>query len=393
MKRIIFSSFVFLFVAFCLVESVYGSIRIQHGPYLQNLKVTEVTVVWLTDKPSIGWVELLPDDGTHFYAKERPKYYDTTNGVKNTSKLHSVKLSGLKPGTSYRYRVYATEVLDHKGVEVLYGSTTGLDVWQSEPPVFKTNDARKKETSFLVVNDIHGRTKDMTTLFNVGKIRDKDLVFFNGDMLSILRNEEELFTGFMDASVDMFAKEIPMYYARGNHETRGLFATAFQNYFSPKESHLYYLFTQGPVCFIVLDTGEDKPDSDIEYYGITDYDAYRSEQALWLEKAIESDEFKRAKFRVVIGHMPPAPKEQIWHGPYEVLTKIVPILNKAKIDVMLCGHLHEYIFVEKNNDINFPIVINSNDMVLTGKTNQDSLILEIMNLDGKLVDQIKCPVH
>ena len=393
MKRIIFTISVFLFVAVCLVESVYGSIRIQHGPYLQNLKETEVTVVWLTDKPSIGWVELLPDDGTHFYAKERPKFYDTMNGVKNTSKLHSVRLSGLNPGTSYRYRVYATEVLDHKGVEVLYGSTTGLDVWQSEPPVFKTNDARKNETSFLVVNDIHGRTKDMITLFNVGKIKDKDLVFFNGDMLSILRNEEELFTGFMDASVDMFAKEIPMYYARGNHETRGLFATAFQNYFSPKEPHLYYMFTQGPICFVVLDTGEDKPDSDIEYYGMTDYDAYRSEQALWLEKAIESDEFKRAKFRVVIGHMPPAPKKQIWHGPYEVFTKIVPILNKAKIDVMFCGHLHEYLFIEKSNDINFPIVINSNDMVLTGKTNQDSLILEIMNLDGKLVDQIKCSVH
>ena len=44
-------------------------------------------------------------------------------------------------------------------------------------------------------------------------------------MLSQLKNEEELFTGFMDVSIDMFAKETPMYYARGNHETRGIFAT------------------------------------------------------------------------------------------------------------------------------------------------------------------------
>lgn len=37
-------------------------IKIKHGPYLQNLKETEVTIVWLSDKPSIGWVEIAPDD-------------------------------------------------------------------------------------------------------------------------------------------------------------------------------------------------------------------------------------------------------------------------------------------------------------------------------------------
>ena len=37
---------------------------------------------------------------------------------------------------------------------------------------------------------------------------------------------------------------------------------------SPCQEHLYYAFRQGPVYCIVLDTGEDKPDSDIEYAGI-----------------------------------------------------------------------------------------------------------------------------
>ena len=86
----------------------------------------------------------------------------------------------------------------------------------------------------------------------------------------------------MKESIDLFASEKPMYYARGNHETRGEFATSFQKYFSPKEPFLYYLFRQGPVCFIMLDTGEDKPDSDIEYSGITDYDGYRTDQVEWI---------------------------------------------------------------------------------------------------------------
>lgn len=58
----------------------------------------------------------------------------------------------------------------------------------------------------------------------------------------------------MDTAVRLFASEIPMYYARGNHETRGVFATEIQRYFSPCQEHLYYAFRQGPVYCIVLDT-------------------------------------------------------------------------------------------------------------------------------------------
>ena len=89
-----------------------------HGPYLQNISATEATIVWEADKPSIGWVELAPDDGTNYYAKERKKFFDCTNGVKNTSLIHSVKLTGLQPGTTYRYRIYSQEVLSHKGIYV-----------------------------------------------------------------------------------------------------------------------------------------------------------------------------------------------------------------------------------------------------------------------------------
>lgn len=363
-------------------------ITLTHGPYLQNVKETEATFVWLASKPSIGWVELAPDDGTNYYNSERPKFFDTTNGVKNTSLRHVVKVTGLKPGTAYRYRVYSTEVLDHKGVYVTYGRTAALDVYGSKPPCFRTNDATKKETSFAVINDIHGRTNDIPTLLNLVDVKKKDMVFFNGDMLTQLRNEDELFSGFMDVSIDLFAKEVPMYYARGNHETRGLFATSFQDYFSPKEPHLYFMFSQGPVCFIVLDTGEDKPDSDIEYSGITDYDYYRTEQAAWLREAVKSDEFRQAKYRVVIAHMPPQPINDLWHGPQEVLEKFVPILNEADIDVMLSGHLHKYINCKADNMVKFPVIVNSLDMVVDAHTNGNQLLLEVKNTKGALVEKI-----
>lgn len=149
-----------------------------------------------------------------------------------------------------------------------------------------------------MINDIHGRTDDIPKLLEVADYKKMDMIIFNGDMLTQLKDESGLFSGFMDVAIDLFAKEKPMYYARGNHETRGLFATSFQRYFSPKEPHLYYLVRQGPVCFIFLDTGEDKPDSDIEYSGITDYDRYRTEQAQWLAQAVQSDDSSRQSTRL-----------------------------------------------------------------------------------------------
>lgn len=377
-----------LCICFSLVGIAQDRITIKHGPYLQNLKETEVTIVWMASKPSVGWVELAPDDDSNYYQQERPKFFDSTNGVKNTSLLHTVKITGLTPGTNYRYRIYSQEILDHQGVEITYGKIAATSVYGSKPPMFKTNDRNKPETSFVVLNDIHGRTEDIPQLLNIADYKNSDMIIFNGDMLTQLKDEEGLFSGFMDISIDMFAKEIPMYYARGNHETRGVFATFFQHYFSPKEPHLYFILRQGPICYIFLDTGEDKPDSDIEYSSITDYDNYRTEQAKWLAEAVKSKDFTEAKYRVIIAHMPPLPDKGLWHGQREVLEKFVPILNNANVDVMLCGHLHRYFNNKPTSAVKFPVIDNAHKTVLKGITKGNKLELTVKDLQGKTVDQI-----
>lgn len=364
-----------------------AQIKILYGPYLQNVKETEATLVWEADKPSIGWVELAPNDGTHFYGEERTKYFDTTNGVKNTSLLHTVKVKGLIPGVTYRYRIYAQEVLSHEGIYVVYGRVVASDVYRGKPLTFTTCNPDKKEVSFAMVNDIHGREGIITKLLNAAGYKEKDLIIFNGDMVSEFKDRETIFNGFMKESIELFANEKPMYYARGNHETRGEFATSFQKYFSPKEPFLYYLFRQGPICFIMLDTGEDKPDSDIEYSGITAYDSYRTEQVEWMKELSKNEDFKQAKFRVVIAHMPPSAKKGIWHGQKEVLNKFVPVLNEIGVDLMLCGHLHSNQYEEPGASIKFPVLVNSNNSVVSVKTNGSRMDLEVLDLDGKVLDK------
>ena len=374
-------------VFLCMGLCVEAQIKLLYGPYLQNVKETEATFVWEATAPSVGWVEIAPNDGSHYYGEVRPRYFDTANGVKRTDTRHVVRVSGLRPGTTYRYRVYAQEVLQHEGHYVAYGRIAATDVYGREPLRFTTSDWSKPTTSFLMLNDIHGRQQHLAELLAAGQHAKQDLVIFNGDMVSTMKDKQGVFEGFMNESVRLFASEQPMYYARGNHETRGAFATAFQDYFSPKEPHLYYAFRQGPVCFIMLDSGEDKPDSDLEYYGITDYDSYRSEQAAWLETLANDPAFTTARFRIAICHMPPSIRPDVWHGQREVMEKFVPALNRLGIDLMLCGHEHRYEFEAPNEKIAFPVLTNSNETAVVATYDGQALEVQVVDTKGNVVER------
>ena len=335
----------------CAVAPLLAEIKILHGPYLQNLGENEVTIVWVSDKPSIGWLEIAPDDGSHFYATERQKIFDTKIGIKNTSRIHSVKLEGLKPATTYRYRVCAQEVISHEGHKVIYGDITTAFSYAKEANSFTTNDATKPSVSFAMVNDIHGRNDVLENMINQCNLETTDLFLFNGDMVSISDNEEQMFGGFMDKAVELFASNLPMYYCRGNHETRGAMAPNFKDYFNPKADELFYAFRQGPVCFLVLDC------------------LYRN-----------------APFKVVVCHMPPFGG---WHGELDILKKFIPVLNQAKPDVYLTAHLHQYIRNEAGKDgVAFPLIVNSNNTLLKADADAGKLDIRIYDLDGKMIDQL-----
>src|SRR5699024_7507473 len=211
------------------------------------------------------------------------KYYNSDNVLKNVTTLHNVRIEGLSPGTKYRYRIYSKEVVNRSPGNIVYNDVAATDVFRKDALMFKTSDPNQKQLSFLMVNDIHESNDVLEKLLKMGSVEDTDLVMFAGDMINNARTEDkimdgfmdisinnsrtedQIFDGFMDTSVNIFASEIPMYYARGNHETRGAFASNFSDYFPSPTGNLYYLIRQGPICFVILDSGEDKPDTDIEY--------------------------------------------------------------------------------------------------------------------------------
>jgi hypothetical protein len=129
----------------------------------------------------------------------------------------------------------------------------------------------------------------------------------------------------------------------------------------------------------------------MEYSGIVDMDRYRTEQAAWLEKAVENPEFKNAKYKVVICHMPPFGG---WHGEQEILDKFVPILNRAGVQVMLSGHLHQHIIKQPSQEVKFPIIVNSNNNLLKVDLTSQKGSFQVIDQQGKLVDEVVVkPLH
>lgn len=382
----IFSLFTVIYLLNFATTIAQKPFTISHGPYLQGLTENDVTIVYTTNRKGISWVELAPDDKTHFYLTERPRFYAESYGFKVVDSVHTIKINNLKPNTTYRYRIYSQEVTSHIGTNVLYGDVAASNVYRSRPLTFSTNNTSSDKVSFLVLNDIHGNNDLMENLLKGTDWDNIDLVFFNGDMTNDIRSEDQLFADFLDKTIELFASETPMYYARGNHETRGNFATTFPKYFHTPTNELYYMFRQGPICFVVLDCGEDKPDSDLEYSGIVAFDSYRTKQAEWLKDALKEDVFQEAPYRVVIVHMPPFGG---WHGEQEIANKFVPLLEEAGIDVMLCGHLHRHIFKKTGDGQNFPIIVNSNDAIIKASTENSTLNINIFNVEGKLVESLE----
>ena len=349
-----------LMLLFCV--SAKG-IKVTHGPWICDMDSTGVTIVWVTDVPGISYVEMATDSTDHFYSKTRKRYYAAEAGRRIlTDSVHCVRIRGLKPDSKYRYRVVTQALKDWCNDDwVTLGGLAWSDVWKKKPYEFKTYPAKPREITFLVLNDIHERPQFMKELCKNVDLKKLDFVLLNGDMSNRIRSQKHIMDAYLDTCVSMFATDVPLFFNRGNHELRGEFADYLNRYFPTNNGKYYRLQHVAGVDFLFIDSGEDKPDADLEYCGIVECDQYREEQGRWLRSLQE--ERKIGKYPVVVfSHMPPTLKN--WHGPLHMQETLTPELNKMNVSVMLSGHLHRFDYQEPNEIINFPNLVNSNNTYL-----------------------------
>ena len=362
-----------------------------HGPYLLDPAENAITVVWFTNKKSVSWVEYCDKKsyGTFPTWGGYPKIARNSNHglIDANTKQHSIRIKNLKKGTTYKYRIISKEILKFNPYEVLYGDSVAGEIHE-----FETLDSQKESFSFGAVTDVHERSSELDDLLQNVELRTLDIVFFTGDILNWLGEEKRIFNGFLDVSVKHFAKERPLVLIRGNHETRGMNARNLMSYFPHSSGRFYYSFTQGDVFFIILDSGEDKPDSHPVYAGLVDFDCYRSKEAEWLQKEVESTGFKKALYKVVMVHIPLF-SDSTSHGSTDITKKFGPILNKAGIDLMISGHHHQFNLIKWNEKGNcFPIVVLGKDMFLITHVSKERLSIRVTGKDGVIVNKFDVKV-
>ena len=359
--------------------------KIVCGPYVQCMTETSFTVIWTTDVDAVAWVEVAPDDGTHFYNKERDKYYDARgNGVFPIGKIHKVVVDGLEPGSTYRYRVMNRGVIAYNGsgnVQYMHGS--GTDVYKGEPHKITTFKEDYDTIRFDLYNDIHGKDSLFNRILS-GARDNRDFVFLNGDMTSNISNEELIPKMYLGSAAKSLNGGLPLFASRGNHELRGRDAIKWLNYFQTTTGTPYYSFSIVDFFFVVLDACEDKPDSDIEYSGIVASKPYVERQGRWLKEVIASEECRNAKVRIAFCHVPPESKG--WYGAAQMCNILVPPLNEAGFDAMFCGHIHRWRVAEPDGSISnagFPVICNPNMERMEVTATEDAIEISTFDTDGK----------
>ena len=360
---------------------------INHGPYLVNMTDSSVEIIWTTSMPCLSWVEIAPDDGTHFYAAERKQYFDSPYGQKRIGNFHRIRIDGLTAGTRYRYRIFSTEVLHQKYPQCHYGRTFSTKVYRADPPSFKTFNPSAKSVRFVMVNDIHQDAERMKALLSPA-IGNVDFILLNGDMLNHIPSEDKIFEAFMDGLVKQTNSSIPIVFARGNHETRGDSSESFMKYFPTPTGKPYFSFKVGGVLFVVLDSGEDKPDSDIEYSNRANFDEFRQKQMQWLKTLVESPKFKSEKCKILICHIPPAWGK--WHGSLHFRNLFSPLLSKKNFSLILSGHLHNEkdLLLEADKDgISIPNVVNGNMQAADVEISERKIDISFRNVKGEILNK------
>ena len=379
MKRI------FTLALMLVVATSAFAIKITYGPYVQAVTDKTVTIVWATDKTAISWVETAPNDKSHFYGEERPKFFQAELGRKVPTKLHTITIPNPNTDgkTSFRYRAYSQEITSNKGGRTMYGRVASTRIYSYRHIWVKTLDYNKKSIDCIIMNDQHGVDGTYELLNQRVNRKTTDAVLFCGDMASADLEKQTSVYHKISGRVNNLKNaetplhEVPCYMVRGVNESVGKLGMNYMKHFPTSTGKPYYTVRYGSTCFIVLDSGFDQKDKTSGH----DFDSYRKEQAAWLAKALESEEVKGAKFKVALMHIPPvagvAPVSKDLHSLF------VPMLEKAGITLMICGYTHANNYTEAGKKASFPILENGTVSLVNVRATQERMDVVVEDFNGK----------
>lgn len=265
-------------------------------------------------------------------------YYDDANGMlRSGTNIHRVEVPMAELDAAEAYTLCWRCMIERKP----YFPTSEEEKELTFPfrPVPKTG-----EIHIYHVSDAHNLEDPVIRAGSFFGDR-LDLLVLNGDLPNHSGCVENFNTIYRLSSA-LTGGECPVVFARGNHDIRGICAETFGNYTPTHNGKTYYTFRAGSLWGIVLDCGEDKPDSNPEYGHTVCFHAFREAETRWLRSVIGNaqEEYlaEGVTRRLLISHVPfsyiQKPPFDIEQDLYREWCRL--LREEIKPDLALHGHLH-----------------------------------------------------
>ena len=324
----------------------------------------EYQIVFSTSDSAIAWVEI---DGE--------AYYDLYAGsMRSVDRVHKVTVPQQVLDEAKGYTVCARQMI-YRGP---FGGYTGETI--SREYNFRPVDGSDGLVHFAL-SDVH---EAVDAAVKAATSRDDtDFIVLIGDLVSMVETEKDAQLA-NELAHGITKGEIPVIYARGNHEIKGEYSEVLYKYVGSKHQEYYYWVTLSDEVFaVVLDMGEDHEDDWWEYNGTAQLDLYRQAQTEMLEEILEEGDYENYRYRMAICHIPVQYVDK--HGYFESFrNEWTALLNEMEPDIALSGHKHVlWTFIPGHADPLGELTLSYN---YSGKANKvDGGYLTDFNFPGFLV--------
>ena len=283
-------------------------------------------IVFSTNHSATAWVEIGGE-----------AYYDLFAGsMKSKDTVHKVTVPQEKLDGAKAYSIHAEKMI-YRGP---FGGFKGKEI--SKEYTFRPVDTSDGLVYYTMTDVHHAREGAVNAALSVENL---DFLVILGDSVGMADYEKDIqFSNLL--AHDVTRGQIPVVYARGNHEIKGACAEELYKYVGSKNESFYYWFALSDVFGINLDLGEDHDDGWWEYYGTDRFDLYRDEQTEFLRALAEAKPYEDYAYTLVTCHIPiqfvNARKDH-----ENVKAQWTALLNQIKPDLAVYGHQHDlYPFLE-----------------------------------------------
>lgn len=283
-------------------------------------------IVFSTNDSADAWVEV-----------GGKKYYDLFAGsMKSEDNVHKIIVPQAKLDKAGEYSIHAEKMI-YRGP---FGGFKGKEISKSYS--FRPVNSSDRLVYYTITDAHHARRGVVDAAKSVDNL---DFLVILGDSVGMVEYEKDAqFTNLF--AHEITKGEIPVVYARGNHEIKGAYAEVLHKYVGSNDGNFYYWFTLSDVFGITLDIGEDHDSGWWEYYETDKFALYQNEQTKFLQELVATKPYEKYSYTLVACHIPiqfvNSRKDHV-----NVKGHWTALLNKIQPDLAVYGHQHDlYPFLE-----------------------------------------------